>query len=50
MKMDFCNKCLFAIKLTTITIYILHNDFKFFNHFSICILTLLLHAYDLTNH
>jgi hypothetical protein len=37
---------MFAIQIITVTIYILLYAFYFFNHFNICILTLLLHVYD----
>ena len=45
--MNFCNVCLFAIQIITVTIHILHYAFqKCLNYFNICILSLLLHTYD----
>jgi hypothetical protein len=50
-KMNCCNIRLFAIQILTVTIYILHYAFQIlFKHLTICILTLLLHIYDITSH
>ena len=49
-KVNFCTRSWSAIQISTVTIWILYYVFTFFNHFNICILTLLLQTYDIPNH
>jgi hypothetical protein len=49
VKMNFCNRCCFAIQRTTIT-SILYYNFNHCTYYSIGILTLSLHIYDIISY